>query len=180
MNQLLPYYSLATPQQLELYLQHYVPLVIEVAKGFSLDVQSPDLKGDHVGVQVLTSEEFNMCSDVLQKYAQRIRESVIHERRNCIFEFNTPFIVDGIEIPRIEIFEPKPNVDVETLRAGIEHVAFTVESYDSFLKHCQSTQVPIAKAVEKYGSKFFKTSLINNVEIEFRNDRLGYLEQSKV
>lgn len=166
-------YSIENVEQLRDYLNTYIQTVITVADNLGINLHEKKFSGDHIGLQVLDSNEFDVVSDVLGGYCSLIHDTVIHNRRNRIFEFNQALEVGGIKIPRIEIFEPKPGADMKKLRPGIEHIAFKVDGYDDFLIECQNRKVSIDKIVEHNGSKFFKTAIFNGVEIEFRNDYLG-------
>lgn len=169
------YYSLKNITELNEYLQVYIPLVNLFLKHYSLDLKQYNLLVDHIGVQMLNSDDFDQITEQLNTYSTLIKVKEIHNRRNGIFKLNTEFIVNGLLIPSIEIFEPKPDFPPSQLRLGIEHIAFYTDSisYDSLLAYFKQNQLPIDKEGEfSKGSKFFKTTFINGVEIEFRNDQL--------
>ena len=166
-------YPIQSNKELNTFLNSYIDSALSVAKSLNINLQGKIFSGDHLGLQVLSSEEFDKCHNILLEYAKMIHDTIIHKRRNRIYHFKKLLNVKGIIIPKIEIFEPKPNADITKLRPGIEHIAFYVEGYDNFLEECKKNNVPIDKAINIDGSKFFKTELINNIEIEFRNDRLG-------
>ncbi len=171
---LVDYYAIKDPAQLENFLRVYVPLVVNVAKNLGIDLTEEQFAGDHLGVQVLSKKEFDQCGDWLLKYASLIHDQMIHERRNRVYAFNHSFVIQGIQVPRVEIFEPKPGADLRKLKPGVEHMAFMTRNYDDFLSQCMKRKMPIDKQLEfDDGSKFFKTRLVNLVEIEFRNDFLG-------
>jgi len=171
------YYPIKTLHQLKEYLKVYVPLVKNVAESFSIKLTEDRFRGDHIGLQVLSKKEFDKCHKLLLPYSEVIHNAIIHKRRNRVYQFKKPLKVDGVVIPRIEIFEPKPEAVIRKLKAGIEHIAFVVKNYDRFLLACKKRKVPIDKEIEIGSSKFFKTSLLNLVEIEFRNNQLGFFEQ---
>jgi len=171
---LVDYYQIKSSKELQAYLDKYIALVKNVAGTFDVNLTEARFKCDHLGMQVLSSDEFDQVSELLSKYSKVTRDNIIHDRRNRIFQFNTAFNIAGIEIPRIEIFEPKPNADSKTLKLGIEHISFKVEDYDEFLSKFEKQGHPIdKKGVFDDGSKFFKTMFVNVVELEFRNDFLG-------
>lgn len=171
---LLKYYSLNFPEELKDYLEAYLPLVKNIAEKYSVDLESNQFQADHLGVQVLSSEEFDQASEMLSAYSSLIHDNIIHERRNRVYQFNDPITASNLSLPRIEIFEPKPDAELRKLKPGIEHVAFMANDYDNLLANFKSNNYPIDKEnTFDDGSKFFKTSLVNLVEIEFRNDFLG-------
>lgn len=176
-NQLLKFYSVSDPQELKSWLEAYLPLVKRVASEFKLNLDDKIFSADHLGLQVISKQEFDDCDKNLMNYCSLVHDGTIHNRRNRVYQFNSPITVDGTIIPRIESFEPKPDADIRKLRPGIEHIAFKVENYDDFFVDCQRNGLPIDKSmVDDEGSKFFKTKFLNCVEIEFRND---YLKVSK-
>lgn len=166
-------YPIQSNKELNTFLNSYIEYVLSVAGSLNINLQDEIFLGDHLGLQVLSSEEFDKCHDMLLEYSEMIHDTIIHERRNRIYRFKKPLNIKGITLPKIETFEPKPNADISKLRPGIEHIAFYVKEYDNFLEECKHNNVPIDKAIDMSGSKFFKTKLIDNIEIEFRNDRLG-------
>lgn len=168
------YYPIKTLQDLIDYLDVYGPLVVNTAKRFGIDLTSSNFMGDHLGLQVLSKEEFDAVDQTLLTYATLVHDTVIHERRNRVYRFAQPIkLACGISFKGIETFEPKPNADLSKLKPGIEHVAFKVTDFAAHLADCQKREVPIDKIGEWGPSKFFKTSFVNLVEIEFRTDFLG-------
>lgn len=168
------YYQVGTPATLKKFINVYIPLVLNIADSFSVDLTSNSFVGDHLGLQVLSSQEFNKVDEELLNYCSLIHDNVIHERRNRVYKFNIPIVSSGVSLQSIEIFEPKPNADVKKLKPGIEHVAFVSKDFDKTKAFFQEKDLPIDKFVEyPNGEKFFKTKLINMVEIEFRNKPLG-------
>lgn len=171
---LLSYYKINTKDDLQDYANFYLPLVFTVLKEFGVSTDKFDLVGDHFGLQVLSEQEFENADSLLLSYSTLIHDTVIHGRRNRVYLFNNPVTFKDISIPRIEIFEPKPGAELKKLKPGIEHVAFFTPGYDLLFQHFVSKGYPIDKNVEfEDGSKFFKTSFVNLVEVEFRNDSLG-------
>ena len=126
----------------------------------------------HLGIQVISSEEFDAVHRSIMTYAEVINEGNIHERRNNVYRLNEFIVTGGIELQSIEIFEPKPNADISKLKTGFEHIAMKVDKYDELENFFKQNNLPIDKSVDLGDSKFFKTKFINLVEIEFRN---GYL-----
>lgn len=167
------FYPISSPKILTNFLKSYYPLINFVANQFKIDLSNKDFIGDHLGLQVLSSKEFDQCHQTLLKFSKLIHDAIIHNRRNRVYRFNTPLNISGFTMPRIEIFEPKPEADLSKLRPGIEHISFTVSNWQELLKTCQQNNVPIDKVVEDKQGKFFKTKFINCIEIEFRNDELG-------
>jgi predicted metalloenzyme YecM len=167
------YYSLNTFFDLQSFVNVYLPLVENYTKKIGIEISKDILNGDHLGVQTLSAQEFDEVSNLIMGYSKTIKEGVIHNRRNNIYKFNQPLKYKDIEIPGIEVFEPKPDADIKKLKPGIEHVAFELKDYDIFLTKIKESGFPIDKEVNfDDGSKFFKTAFINLVEIEFRNDSL--------
>jgi len=155
------------------FLNAYIPLVLRVGKTFLVNLKDARFSCDHLGFQAMSAAEFDASHELLDKYAKLIHAERIHERRNNVYYFNEPFIVDDIVIPKIEVFEPKPDAKKEQLRSGIEHIAFFAKDYDKFLVQCKKKGVLIDKTIDMANSKFFKTKIVNTVELEFRNDALG-------
>lgn len=172
MSGLTRYYPIKSTDEITEFLHSYFPLVVFTLQKFELNLNT-SIAGDHLGLQALSKDEFDQCHDFLTQYSTLIHDGIIHERRNRVYRFNNAIVTDKYTIPRIEIFEPKPNADITKLRPGIEHIAFTVKNYERFVDLCKDRGVPIDKMVDIAGSKFFKTRLLNGIEIEFRNDQLG-------
>ena len=138
------------------------------------NIYEEGLKGDHLGLQVLSADEFNQAHELISRFSTLINAGEIHNRRNNIYRFNEPVMSQGISVRGVEIFEPKPNANLRALKPGIEHLAFMVDDFDSYYEQCLNKGVPIDKMLTfDSGSKFFKTKLVNMVEVEFRNDFLG-------
>jgi len=173
---LVDYYFIKNENQLSLYLEKYIPLVLLVAQKFNIDLSNKRFTGDHLGLQVLSNGEFNICDKELLKFSKIIKDGEIHDRKNRLYEFNKPIQIDSITIPFIETFEPKPNSNISKLRAGIEHMAFVVKDYEEFYQECLNKNIPIEKRVDfDDRSSFFKTKFINGVEIEFRTEPLKFI-----
>lgn len=166
-------YPIKSQTELNEFSNSYIEAVLEVAKKLNIDLGDDKFFGDHLGLQVLSGKEFDQCHALFLEYSEMIHDAIIHDRRNRVYRFREPLQSNDIIMPRIEMFEPKPGADLDKLRPGIEHIAFTVKDYDVFLEECRQNNVPIDKAVGMDGSKFFKTKLIDSIEIEFRNDKLG-------
>ncbi len=166
-------YPIQSSKALNDFFDFYIKNVLKVASSLNFDLKGNNFSGDHLGLQVLSADEFDESHWLLLEYSQMIHDGIIHNRRNRIYFFKKPLDSDGVIMPKIEIFEPKPNAKISRLRPGIEHVAFVVKNYDNFLEDCRQKNIPIDKVIDIGSSKFFKTKLINNVEIEFRNDKLG-------
>lgn len=166
------YYFLQNLQSVKDYCSKYFPLVKLLATSFKIDLDSVGIEGDHLGVQVLTAEEFESVSKQLLGYTALASEKIIHGRRNRIFKFIEPFEVEGIQLSNIEIFEPKPGADLSKLKPGIEHIAFNANDFDKLLAQAKYNNIPIDKVVADGSHKFFKTRLVNLVEIEFGNESL--------
>lgn len=128
--------------------------------------------GDHLGLQVASPEEFDRVHNILISYSELINAGVIHQRRNNVYKLKNFITAHGIEIQSIEIFEPKPNADVSKLNAGIEHIALKVSNITELEKKLIENDLPISKIVEDGENKFIKTTFLNLVEIEFRNEYL--------
>ncbi|OGG87939.1 hypothetical protein A2592_01785 [Candidatus Kaiserbacteria bacterium RIFOXYD1_FULL_42_15] len=166
-------YPINSIPEINSFLEPYLNSVLTMANKLNINLLDKRFSGDHLGLQVLSKKEFDECHSALLKNSEMIHDAIIHERRNRIYRFKKILSLKGITIPKIEIFEPKPNADISKLRPSIEHIAFYIKDYDSFLKECKNNNVPIDKSIDTNGSKFFKTKLIDNIEIEFRNDSLG-------
>lgn len=130
-----------------------------------------DVVCDHIGCLLHNSIEFDAVTNELNTYTKLIKSIELHNRRVKVFQLNDP-INSGFLLPKIEIFEPKPDADFKQLRFGIEHIAFYVWDWDSFKSKYQS-KLPIIKEGSVDKSLFMKTEVLNTIEIEFRNDRLG-------
>lgn len=167
------YYPIESAAKLAEYLETYLPIVVFIAKMFGVNLRSPEMSGDHLGLQVLNNEEFDKADELIKGYARVVHDTVIHERRNRVYQFNDPMGVLDLTFQSIEIFESKPGADLRRLKAGIEHAAFRVDNFDAFFEKIKAVGVSVDKFADMNGSKFFKTTLVNLVEIEFRNDYLG-------
>jgi len=170
---LLAYYPVLSIKVIQEFAKAYFPLVELTCQQFQINLHDTGINGDHFGLQVLSDIEFDQCHKILLQYTKLVHDHVIHQRRNRVYHYHLPVQVNGITIPKIEIFEPKPDADISKLRPGIEHIAFVVDDYDQFLTEYKSKRIPIDKEINLQGSKFFKTKFINIIEIEFRNDELG-------
>lgn len=137
----------------------------------TLNISSEELIPDHLGILLHSSSEFEDISQQLLQYSIQIKEIVLHERRVRVFKLNSP-LSGRYNIPKIEIFEPKPNIDITKLRFGVEHIAFQVKNFDEYI-FSTKRKVGIIKEGSVGDSKFAKTEILNTVEIEFRSDALG-------
>lgn len=126
---------------------------------------------DHLGCLTHSKEEFEEATLELLKSAKQIKEIELHGRRVRVFKFEEPLNSD-FPMPKIEIFEPKPDAELKNLRFGIEHIGFYVKNFDEFLNNFES-KLPVAKKGQVNSSFFLKTETLNTVEIEFRSDKLG-------
>ncbi len=169
---LLPYYPIHSQQQLENYLKVYIPLVFNQLNIYGVDIKAFGITGDHFGLQVLSAEEFDKSDTLLQTYATLVNAGEMHNRRNNIYKLTSFPKINDIEIQSIEMFEPKPDADINKLKPGIEHIALVAQKYDELHKFFIEKQLPIDKSADFNGSKFFKTKFVNLVEVEFRNDYL--------
>lgn len=174
MTNLNDFYPIQSIDLLKEYLDVYMPLIIFGAKHYGINLNVSNIHGDHLGLQAVSKADFDKCHELLLQMADLIHDDVIHDRRNRVYRFKDIPESNGISVPRIEIFEPKPGADVSKLRPGIEHIAFTVDDYDVFVSECKQKNIPIDKEVDSDdGFRFFKTTFINGVEIEFGNEELG-------
>lgn len=172
---MIKFYPINGIKQLEDFTRYYFGFVNAYSKEiFSIDLKSKALTGDHLGLQVLSANEFDEATQALLKFSTKISSTIIHNRRNNTFKFNKPLVIDKIEIPLIEIFEPKPDADLSRLKPGIEHIAFVVKDFANFYLEHKDT-MPIDKFVEQNGMKFFKTKFLNLIEIEFDSKSLADL-----
>ncbi|MGB0757263.1 MAG: VOC family protein [Patescibacteria group bacterium] len=168
------YYTIRSNDKLQQYFELYIPLIKHYLGAYGIDIADSRFEGDHLGFQVHSAAEFEACDEILKEYSTLIKDSVIHERRNRVYEFKVPLEAHGVQMPRIEIFEPKPGADLPHLKPGIDHIALYVRDFDDFVFECKDKKVPIDKMKTfEEGSTFFKTVFYDLVEVEFRNDRLG-------
>lgn len=168
------YYPVKNPELLRRYLSVYMPLVTEECQKLGIDVRQKRFQADHLGLQVLNSEEFDRASKALLAFSAIVKDEPIQHRRNQVFRFAVPVEEQGFRLPGIEIFEPKPGEETAKLRAGIEHVAFVVYDYQGFLAELVARGVPIAKKADYGSGEFFKTVFLNGVEVEFRSSFLTH------
>ncbi len=171
------YYFLDTAEKLKTYISKYYELVKLTQEQFGISAQKYHLQGDHIGVQALSATEFNTIDQMLKTYCKLKHAGIIHSRRNNIYVFNTPLDLGEITLRGIEIFEPKPDAIIKKLKPGIEHIAFYTPKFDELYDHATANNIPIDKCVAENGSKFFKTQLINMIEIEYRNDFLDEIKK---
>lgn len=153
---------------LEKFLANYTKIVSFVVNDFEI---RGDHVCDHIGCLVHNSSEFNLVNSELLRFSKSIKEIVLDNRRAAVFKFNNP-IETAYTVPKIEIFEPKPNIDQKALRFGIEHISFYAPDWEEFYALNRS-RLPIVKEGYVGNSKFMKTEIINTIEIEFRSDKLG-------
>ena len=165
-------YPINTIEQVQAFADAYVPLVLHQLKLFQIDLAEFGIKGDHLGLQVLSAEEFDNAHALIATYAQTIRQGEVHNRRNNTYKFNEVITSHGLELQSIEIFEPKPDAIIEKLKAGFEHIALYVQEYDALLNFSQQFELPVGKSLDFNGSRAFKSKFLNLVEIEFREDYL--------
>lgn len=170
---LINYYPIENEARLKKFLDFYIPLVLYAAELFSIDLFDKNFAADHLGLQALSAAEFDRADQLISGYSEIIHDEVIHQRRNRVYRFHAPITSNGLSIKGIETFEPKPGADLQRLKPGIEHLALRVEGFEDFYRDLQNRGVQVDKFVDMDGSKFFKTKLVNLVEIEFRNDYLG-------
>ncbi|KKR06466.1 MAG: hypothetical protein UT34_C0001G0507 [candidate division WS6 bacterium GW2011_GWF2_39_15] len=154
---------------LQEFFSIYQKAVLNFLNQYDLDIS--ELVPDHLGALTHNSEEFESVTTILLSHSQMIKEIQLNNRRVRVFKLNHPLLGD-FTIPKIEIFEPKPESDLAKLRYGIEHISFTVKNFDNFASAVVNI-LPIAKQGQVGTSKFMKTEIINTVEIEFRSDSLG-------
>lgn len=169
------YYPVHSIAELSAFFESYIPLIKHSLSTFNINLENFGISGDHLGLQVLSGDEFDSVHQLISSYSEVIKEGVIHERRNNTYKLNDFIIADGIELQSIEMFEPKPDAAISKLKPGFEHIAMKVEKYDDLKDYFKRDKLPIDKSVEYGGSRFFKTKFVNLTEIEFRN---SYLWQS--
>lgn len=169
---LVKYYFLESREKLQTYISRYYELLKLIQDQFGISVQKYHLQGDHVGVQALSAQEFDAIDQILKTYCKLKNAGIIHNRRNNIYVFNEPLDLGEIKIRGIEIFEPKPDAIIKKLKPGIEHIAFYTPNFDELYDYAIANNIPVDKCVADNRSKFFKTQLINMIEIEYRNDFL--------
>lgn len=164
------YYPPIKLSELYKYMEVFLPLVIYTQGLFGIDAQKFEIEGDHIGVQVLSPEGFDQMHESILKYAKLKKEGIIHNRRNNIYVFNETFKVGDFSFKGLEIFEPKPGADISKLKAGVEHVSFYSPKFEELYNFVIEQKIPIDKyIVDERGEKFFKTKLLNMIEIEYRN-----------
>lgn len=166
------FYQVDTVTKLHAFFTAYLQLVELSLVQFDISKDKFKLEVDHLGLQAVSKEEFDLIHKSLSTYCQIVNTGVIHGRRNNIYKLKFPVVQDGFELNYIEIFEPKADADIYKLKLGIEHISFYSGNFEELLNHFRMHSLPIAKQVDMHGSKFLKTTFINLVEIEFRNDFL--------
>lgn len=168
------YYPIHSVDELEEFLLSYMPLIRNQLSIFDISLSKFGISIDHLGLQVISKNEFDLVHKSIVEYAEVIKEGIIHERRNNTYKLNEFIKHDNIELQSIEMFEPKPNADISKLKPGFEHIAMKVDRFDELQTYFIENNLPIDKSVEYGGARFFKTKFVNLVEIEFRD---GYLWQ---
>jgi predicted metalloenzyme YecM len=166
------FYQVDTRTKLQDFFTTYLQLVKLSLVQFDISKDTFKLEVDHLGLQVVSKEEFDLVHGSLSTYCNVVNTGIIHGRRNNIYKLNDPIEQGGFELSYVEIFEPKADADTYKLKLGIEHISFYSGKFDDLLNHFQTHRLPIAKQVDMHGSKFLKTTFINLVEVEFRNDFL--------
>ncbi len=166
------FYQLNTRFELQEFFAAYLPLVKLSLKHLGISKDMFRLETDHLGIQVVSSQEFDLVHNFLFTYCTVVNSGVIHGRRNNLYKLSDPIERDGYKLSYLEIFEPKADADIYKLKLGIEHISFYSSNFDELLIHFMENKLPVAKQVNMHGSKFLKTTFMNLVEIEFRNDFL--------
>ncbi|HCC67715.1 TPA: hypothetical protein DEP90_00675 [Patescibacteria group bacterium] len=160
--------DISKKEDLQKLVNSYEMKVLSVLDSFNLKTH---LLCDHLGYLLHNSEEFDKVSKAMLEYSVLIKEVILHGRRIRVFKLKES-LTGKFNIPKIEIFEPKQGLDPSELRYGIEHIAFTVKDWEEFILKDRE-RLPIVKEGSVGNSLFMKTEIINTIEIEFRNDRLG-------
>jgi predicted metalloenzyme YecM len=169
---MLNHYPLHNTDVLQNYLEAYIPLVQYQLDQFGIDIKRETFHGDHLGLQVLSSQEFDEAHSLITQYAKTIKQGRIHDRRNNTYKLNQFIKAHDVQIQSIEMFEPKPDADLNKLKPGFEHISIFVQDYDNLYTYFVENNLPISKSVDLNGSRFFKTKFVNLVEVEFRDSYL--------
>ena len=164
-------YYLGNLQELEEYCKLYFPLVINYSRSIlGIDFKKGAFEGDHLGIQTPSHDEYSHYCNILSSYMSHNFTNDLHGRKVSIFSFKDRFISNGITLNGVEIFEPKPNVDITKIKLGIEHISIITKEYEKTLSNISKEY--INKSAEYPEGRFFKTKFINLVEIEFRDRSL--------
>jgi hypothetical protein len=79
---LIDYYPTKSQEKLKAYLEVYIPLITQVAGTFDVDLQTDGFAGDHIGLQVLSKEEFEDGSKFFKTKLVNLVE--IEFRNDCL------------------------------------------------------------------------------------------------
>jgi predicted metalloenzyme YecM len=164
-------YYLGNLQELEEYCNLYFPLITNYSSSIlGLDLSNNTFEGDHLGIQTSSHEEYTHYYNLLSSYMSHNFTNDLHGRKVSIFSFRDEFVSKDISLNGVEIFEPKPKVDIGKIKLGIEHISIITKEYDKTFENISRKFVN--KSAEYPEGRFFKTKFINLVEIEFRDRSL--------
>lgn len=149
-------------------LKDYSQKAIKVTKKyFNLD----DLNFDHICYQTVSKDDYRAALKQLEEDIEIIAEIPHAGRMLTIAKLKNKIVVDGVDIDRIEISEPKPKRIVKS--RSFDHFSFFVKGdFEHAIEKLREQGVKISE-MKQIGSHKFIKFIGANVEIELRNKRLG-------
>ena len=121
--------TLFLKENIQRFVDSYFKSVLFMLNTYNIPFE--DVVCDHIGCLLHDSIEFDEVTSELNTYTKLIKSIELHNRRVKVFQLDDPINSEFV-LPKIEIFEPKPEADLKQLRFGIEHVAFYVKDWDIF------------------------------------------------
>jgi len=149
-------------------IKNYSEKAVNVVKKH-VDVSK--IKFDHINYQTTSSDYYEKIIKDLSEEIEVIKEIPHSGRRLTIAKIKKPFMLNGFEIDRIEISEPKPSRKISI--AEPNHCAFYfLENYSNEIQILKSKGIKIDEEMIIGNDRFIKISE-NGIYIELRNNRLG-------
>jgi len=155
-------------QQFLQELESYSKKAIDTVKSI-MDIGNITL--DHVCYQTTSKKDFKKVIKMLDDNID-IEAKIPHSGRMIAVGLLTRSItVNGVDIKRIEISEPKPMRSIP--KRNFDHISFlTKQNFDDVLLHLKNQGHTLSE-VKQIGDHRFVKIVKNGIEIELRNKSLG-------
>lgn len=126
---------------------------------------------DHICYQTKSSQAYEDFLEEIENDIEVIKQIPHSGRRITIANLKDGFLVDKIEINKIEISEPKPKRSVKENK--FDHIAFTVkDDFDEFVSKIKQSNTEITEEKRINKDRLVKFT-VDNIEVEIRNNRIG-------
>ncbi len=130
-----------------------------------------DLKFDHICYQTISKDDYKRALNELKDDIVVIKEIPHAGRMLTVANLKSKIEVNGVNIDRLEISEPKPKRVVRNRK--FDHFSFYVKgNFDAAVDSLREQGKKISEIKQIGSHKFIKFS-DNGIEIELRNKRLG-------